>query len=289
MSQYSPSTTDGPAEDETPATNPSAPAAPPWTQAEIDRDEDVDSTLGEDDDFADVHPSCEVIGTDISPTQPSWVPPNLRFEMDDCTASPWTFAPGTFDLVHLRYLCGAVRDWDALYAEAFRACRPGAGWAEAVEPSVRVHSDDGSVAEGDGSALADWGPLFELAAARYAARDKDGGAESQPRSVRVVEDGIAAAAFRRAGFVDVVERTLKCPLAPFPSDPRVREVGVYARWAMEEGMEGFALYLFTHALGWSHEQVTVYLSRMRKELRDKKKSPYLLIQVVYGRRPEAAG
>jgi len=29
-------------------------------------------------DFADMHPNCEVIGTDISPTQPSWVPPNLK-------------------------------------------------------------------------------------------------------------------------------------------------------------------------------------------------------------------
>ena len=29
-------------------------------------------------DFADAFPDCEVIGTDISPIQPSWVPPNLK-------------------------------------------------------------------------------------------------------------------------------------------------------------------------------------------------------------------
>lgn len=39
-------------------------------------------------DFADAYPSCEVIGTDISPTQPPWAPPNLRFEMDDFAAVP---------------------------------------------------------------------------------------------------------------------------------------------------------------------------------------------------------
>lgn len=29
-------------------------------------------------DFADEFPSAEVIGTDLSPIQPSWVPPNLK-------------------------------------------------------------------------------------------------------------------------------------------------------------------------------------------------------------------
>lgn len=29
-------------------------------------------------DFADAHPEAEVIGTDISPIQPTWVPPNVK-------------------------------------------------------------------------------------------------------------------------------------------------------------------------------------------------------------------
>ena len=29
-------------------------------------------------DFADEFPDCEIIGTDISPIQPRWVPPNLK-------------------------------------------------------------------------------------------------------------------------------------------------------------------------------------------------------------------
>lgn len=32
-------------------------------------------------DFADQFPSTSVVGTDISPIQPAWVPPNLRFEI----------------------------------------------------------------------------------------------------------------------------------------------------------------------------------------------------------------
>lgn len=31
-----------------------------------------------DRDFADEYPNAEVIGTDISPIEPFWVPPNLK-------------------------------------------------------------------------------------------------------------------------------------------------------------------------------------------------------------------
>ncbi|KAH8600963.1 S-adenosyl-L-methionine-dependent methyltransferase [Bisporella sp. PMI_857] len=34
-------------------------------------------------DFADAYPSAEVIGLDLSPIQPQWLPPNLTFHIDD--------------------------------------------------------------------------------------------------------------------------------------------------------------------------------------------------------------
>lgn len=34
-------------------------------------------------DMADEYPACQVLGTDLSPVQPTWVPPNCRFEVDD--------------------------------------------------------------------------------------------------------------------------------------------------------------------------------------------------------------
>ncbi|KAI5926929.1 S-adenosyl-L-methionine-dependent methyltransferase [Camillea tinctor] len=223
-------------------------------------------------DFADAFPSSEVIGTDISPAQPSWVPANLRFEMDDCTQS-WTFARSSFDFVHVRYLFGSVVDWEALYAEAFRAVRPG-GWVEAVEAATRVDSDDGSVVPG--MALHDFGPLFHEAGRKTR------------RSTSVVEDGVVGRAFRAAGFVDVVERRFKVPLTPWPADERLRQVGLYARLATEQGFEGFVLYLFTTILGWSPQEVQVYVAKARRELRNRKIQPYFVVQVLYGRKPENA-
>jgi hypothetical protein len=50
-------------------------------------------------------------------TQPSLVPPNLRFEVDDFT-EPWLFRKESFDFIHARSLFGCVSDWATLYKEA---------------------------------------------------------------------------------------------------------------------------------------------------------------------------
>lgn len=42
-------------------------------------------------DMADTYPAALITGTDLSPTQPSWVPPNVRFEVDDYTEK-WSVA-----------------------------------------------------------------------------------------------------------------------------------------------------------------------------------------------------
>lgn len=36
-------------------------------------------------DIGDQFPTASVIGTDLSPIQSAWVPPNVKFEIDDCT------------------------------------------------------------------------------------------------------------------------------------------------------------------------------------------------------------
>lgn len=95
-------------------------------------------------DFADSYPSAEVVGTDLSPIQPSWVPPNLRFLVDDAE-SPWLFsASRPFDFIHARDLGGAIADWPRLLRQAYGHLRPG-GWIELQEFEVTLKSDDDSL------------------------------------------------------------------------------------------------------------------------------------------------
>lgn len=164
-------------------------------------------------DYADEHPNAEVIGTDLSPMQvrghdsqkgdeyrtdrlnpqPKWVPPNVRFEVDDAT-QPWTWKPAEFDFVHMRFLNGAIRDWPALFREAFRCCRPG-GYVESGEFDPRYYCDDGSA---DGcEAVTTWNRIFEE------------GGRKLGNSFTVVEGDTQDAGIRDAGFEDVTVRVYK--------------------------------------------------------------------------------
>ena len=96
-------------------------------------------------DAADSFPSAEVIGTDLSPIQPSWVPPNCRFIVDDAEAD-WLYSRSQpFDYIHARDMGGAIADWPRLLAQSFQHLRPG-GWIELCEFEVMLTSDDDSIA-----------------------------------------------------------------------------------------------------------------------------------------------
>lgn len=90
-------------------------------------------------DMADKFPDAQVIGTDLSPIQPNWTPPNCTFEVDDFT-SPWRFS-APFDLVHARGLEGSVADYPALFKSAREALVPG-GYFEVAEATVGCFTDD---------------------------------------------------------------------------------------------------------------------------------------------------
>lgn len=80
-------------------------------------------------DFADEHPEASITGTDLSPIQPDWVPPNCKFYVED-VESEWVFGPDeAFDFVHGRSMCGSISDFDALYRNAYDHIKPG-GWIE---------------------------------------------------------------------------------------------------------------------------------------------------------------
>lgn len=64
-------------------------------------------------DVADAHPEASVKGIDLSPIQPSWIPPNLKFEVDDYNLD-W-LDENKYDLVHARELLGTVPNWVEMY------------------------------------------------------------------------------------------------------------------------------------------------------------------------------
>jgi SAM-dependent methyltransferase len=70
-------------------------------------------------DFADMFPCADVVGTDLSNIQPTWVPPNCRFEIDDAEAE-WTWPEDHFDYIHNRNFVCAIRDWPRLIQKTYQ-------------------------------------------------------------------------------------------------------------------------------------------------------------------------
>ncbi|EOA84363.1 uncharacterized protein SETTUDRAFT_164523 [Exserohilum turcica Et28A] len=218
-------------------------------------------------DFADRYPSCEVLGTDLSPTQPSMIPPNLHFEVDDFT-EPWLYRKESFDLIHARSLFGCVADWPTFYKEALDHLQPG-GFIEQLEMSVVPKSDDGTIAPD--SILDKWGKISLDLGDRFG------------KSLRTADE--AKAGIEAAGFVNVVEHRWKLPIGGWPADKRFKELGLYNRINWEQGIEGWSLYLLTTLLKWTPEEVQVYLALMRQALRDRRIHAYQEVSLVYGQKP----
>ena len=93
-------------------------------------------------EIADQFPRATVKGTDLSPIQPQWVPPNCHFEVDDLESS-WDYAH-KLDFIHARNLAGGVRDYPRLYEYMMANLNPG-GWAQSVDFAVDIFTDDDTI------------------------------------------------------------------------------------------------------------------------------------------------
>jgi len=67
--------------------------------------------------FADDNPDAQIVGTDLSPIQPSSTPPNVEFFIDDLEED-WNFHT-KLDFVYMRMLLGAIKNWPRLMEQAF--------------------------------------------------------------------------------------------------------------------------------------------------------------------------
>ncbi|KEZ46102.1 hypothetical protein SAPIO_CDS0952 [Scedosporium apiospermum] len=222
-------------------------------------------------DFADQFPSAQVIGTDISPIQPAWVPPNCEFYIDDAQLE-WTWAPDYFDYIHIRDLYGSISDWSALYKRVYRHLKPG-GWFEDVELDIRVHSD---VVTDPEHIFYRWNRVFQ-----------DAG-EKMGKTFKIAIGSRMSDLMNEAGFVDVTERRFRLPMSPWCLDPKLKEVGQFVQMFIDGGIEGFSLYLLTQVVGWKYEECQVFIAKMRQALKNKKLNPYYELTLVYGRKPEDA-
>ncbi|OHW96818.1 methyltransferase domain-containing protein [Colletotrichum incanum] len=216
---------------------------------------------------ADVFPNAEILGNDLSAIQPSWVPPNIKFEIDD-VESPWV-NEGKYDFIFCRYMAASIADWPKLIQNIYNNLNPG-GWVEFQDYDISFHSDDGTLT--DKHHTDKWSKLL-LQACEMAGRDPCPGPK--------LEGWV-----KSTGFVDVVHQKFKLPVGPWPKDPHYRDIGMTNLIQLLDGLEGFSLRTFCGVHGWTKEEVFAMLAHVRKELKTVGFHAYSTIHVVYAQKPQ---
>lgn len=183
--------------------------------------------------MGDLFPSAEVTGLDLSPIQPVWVPPNVKFLVDD-VEDTWLNGDNV-DFVHLRNMVPILSSPVALLRQVYEyviltvgsllifvglshnrgvwantTCahsnlKPG-GWVELQDVDGAVHCDDGTLPS-------DW-PLVRFCDLMIEAFAKLGG-----RSHAAMFGGNY---LHEAGFVNIQHRTAKLPYGTWPKDKLVQ-------------------------------------------------------------------
>jgi 2-polyprenyl-3-methyl-5-hydroxy-6-metoxy-1,4-benzoquinol methylase len=170
-------------------------------------------------DVADRHPEAKVEGNDVSLIQPTLVPPNSRFILEDFN-SEWA-APNKYDFIHARELLGSVPDWISMYRKVYNALKPG-GWFDQAEPCLLFRSDQSEIEDDHAYSL--WNKVM-IDAGKKAGMEFDVGPKIKDR-------------LTDAGFVNVRVRSEKWPVGPWPKDPHLNNLGRFNLIRLCDGAHG---------------------------------------------------
>ncbi|KAK0620136.1 S-adenosyl-L-methionine-dependent methyltransferase [Immersiella caudata] len=138
------------------------------------------------------------------------------------------------------------------------------------EPASGFESENGCLKPTH--ALYQWGRIFVE------------GGRKLGRSWTLREEDIQRKAMEEAGFVDVQVKEVKTPMGTWPRDKRQKEIGAYMQLAFEQDAEGTVLFMAT-TLGWSREEVGVFLECFRREIREGNTRAFFRQRIVWGRKP----
>ncbi|KAJ5088598.1 S-adenosyl-L-methionine-dependent methyltransferase [Penicillium angulare] len=200
---------------------------------------------------ADEYPSAQVIGVDLSPIQPGWLPPNLKFIIDDANQE-WDFPEESFDFIHIRGLAGCIEDWPTFLRQCYKHLKPG-GRIEISDLVSRTHCDD------DSYPLNCHYRIWEEQAEFFRVADIQG------RLWDIVP--YMHGFLEKAQFEGIKFARNPIPIGRWPKEPRMKEIGRYIRAQLvDSAAESYTLAPFTRFGGWSHEEVQVLLAHLRREL-----------------------
>ena len=80
---------------------------------------------------------------------------------------------------------------------------------------------------------------------------------------------------KEAGFVNINAKTLKWPSNSWPRNNPEKTLGMWQGENLANGVEGFTLALFTRILGWTKEEVDIFLIKVKSNIKNRSIHSYL--------------
>lgn len=219
-------------------------------------------------EMGDLYPGSNILGVDLSPIQPEWVPPNVKFTVDDVESS-WLRPENHFDYVHARHTVMAIRNWPLLMERVLQHLKPG-GWFELQEIHHYPQCHDDSMPENHPVAQF-WGLIAQAL----------GALGVNFNATLLLEDMM-----RQAGFVNVATRIFHVPIGTWPKNRILKEVGLYWRTILIDGLLPIALGPMTRGLKWTKEQVDLWLIEVQKAYMEGWVHSHMPLYIITGQKPE---
>ncbi|KAF4456668.1 hypothetical protein F53441_1224 [Fusarium austroafricanum] len=194
-------------------------------------------------------------GTDIWAIEYG-VPPNCIFEIGDLEKE-WTWTE-PFDFIFSRLVTGSFADIERFIQKSYDNLEPG-GYLEMQDLTYPITCDDGT-----------------LPSDRELLRSGKLSIEASAKAGRAINLAPKYKSFlEKACFTEAVDKQSKWPMNEWPKDKHYKELGKRSHANINSGLEGLTLGLFTRFLGWSADEVRVFCSAMRKQLRDRSIHAYI--------------
>lgn len=91
---------------------------------------------------------------------------------------------------------------------------------------------------------------------------------------------------KEAGFINITTRTFQVPIGTWPKNKVLKMVGLYWRTILIMGLQPIAIGPMTRGLGWTKEQVEVWLIEVRKAYMDVWCHSHMPLYIICGQKPE---
>ncbi|KAG9231341.1 S-adenosyl-L-methionine-dependent methyltransferase [Amylocarpus encephaloides] len=218
-------------------------------------------------EMGDKWPSANILGVDLSPIQPDWVPPNVKFMVDD-VESPWLKPENHYDYIHARHTVMAIKDWPNLMDSVYDHLKPG-GWFELQEIHHYPYCHDGTMPPDYGVSLF-WSTVISAL---------------ERLGVNFNATLLLTDMMIQAGFVNVSTRIFHIPIGTWPKNKVLKKVGLYWRTILIDGLQPIAMGPLTRGLGWTRDQVEVWLVEVRKSYFDNHIHSHMPLYIICGQKP----